>query len=132
MRSLKKRWPAQLISAAMALVLICASAVGAYAHGLAHCHHGHAHASQPKDFGAMAPLASGMEHKGEPQKTPAAPAANHADCCDTICHGGYAVVGQVSLILPLSQAKLTIPVMRADAGVEPYSLDRPPRSRIPA
>src|SRR4029453_5406724 len=126
MGSAKQRWAARLISAAMALALVVASAVGGYAHALAHCHHGHAHAAQHQDSGA-APVASGMEQKGEPQK---APAANHADCCDTICHGGYAIVGQASPILPLPQSTPSIPLMRADAGAEPRSLDRPPRSSV--
>jgi hypothetical protein len=125
MGSLKQRWVARLISAAVALALICAPSVGAYAHALAHCHHGQ-HAPQHQDSGA-APIASDMVHKGDPQK---APAANHADCCDTICHGGYAIVGQTSPILPLPQSKPSIPMTRTDAGAEPRSLDRPPRSAV--
>jgi len=126
MGSSRQRWAARLISAAVALALVVASAVGAYAHALAHCHHGHAHAAQHQDSGA-APVASGMEHKGEAQK---APAAHHADCCDTICHGGYAIVGQASPLLALAQSTPPIPMMRADAGAEPRSLDRPPRSPV--
>src|SRR6185503_1579898 len=126
MGSSRQRWAVRLISAALALALIVASAVGAYAHALAHCHHGHEHAAQHHDS-AAAPVASGMEHKGEPQK---APAADHADCCDTICHGGYAVVGQTSPVLGLTRSKPAIPMVRADAWVVPRSLDRPPRSPV--
>jgi hypothetical protein len=126
MRSAKHRWQAQLISAAIALAVVFASCIGAYAHALAHCHHGHAHAASHQESGA-APVASGVEHKGEPQK---APAGTHADCCDSICHGGYAIVGQVNPVLPQPQAKPPIPVMRAHAGAEPHSLDRPPRSPV--
>jgi hypothetical protein len=126
MRSVNQRRSARLISAAIALALIWASTIGAYAHALAHCHHGHAHVAQPQDF-RVAPAAIDMEHKGESKK---APARNHADCCDTICHGGYAIVDEVSPVLPLPQAKPPIPVMRADAGAGPHSLDRPPRSPI--
>jgi len=127
MRSVNQRWQARLISVAIVLALVFASAVGAYAHGLAHCHHGHAHVVQPQDVSAAAPVAIDMGHKGEPRN---APAGNHAGCCDTICHGGYAIVAQGSPVLPLPQVKPPIPVMRADAGAEPHSLDRPPRSPI--
>lgn len=127
MRSVNQRWSARLFSAAVLVALVCASTIGAYAHALAHCHHGHAHVAQSQDFRSAAPVAIDMEHNGEPQKVPA---GSHADCCDTICHGGYAIVDDVSPVLPLPQAKPPVPVMRADAGAEPHSLDRPPRSRI--
>ena len=124
MRSAKHRWQAQLISAAIALAVVFASSIGAYAHALAH--RGHAHAASHQDSGA-APVASGIEHKGDPQK---APAGTHAGCCDSICHGGYAIVGQVSPVLPQPQAMPPIPVIRANAEAEPHSLDRPPRSPV--
>ena len=126
MGSLKQRWAARLISAAVALALVFASAVGAYSHALAQCHYGHAHTSQHQDYGT-APVVSSMEHRGEPQK---APTTNHATCGDTICHGGYAIGGQVTLTLPLSQSTPPISVTRADAGAKPPSLDRPPRSPV--
>jgi hypothetical protein len=126
MGSLKQRWPARLISAVVTLALVFASSIGAYAHARAHCHHGHAHVAQHQDSEA-ASVSSAMEHKGESQK---APAANHADCCDTMCHGGYAIVGQASPLLAPPQSKPRIPMVRADAGAEPRSLDRPPRSSV--
>jgi len=123
--SAKHRWQARLISAVVALVLVFASSIGAYAHALAHCHHGHAHAASHQGSDA-APVENGMKHKGEPQK---APAANNADCCDTICHG-YAIVGHVDPVLAVPQAKPAISMMQAGAGVQPRSLDRPPRSPV--
>jgi len=125
MGSLKQRWAARLISAVVTLALVFASSIGIYTHARAHCQHGHAHLAQHQDSGA-ASVSSAMAHK-ESQK---APAANHADCCDTICHGGYAIVGQASPLLALPQSKPRIPMMRADAGAEPRSLDRPPRSSV--
>jgi hypothetical protein len=126
MSKVTQSWQARLLSAAMALALVFASSIGAYAHALAHSYSGHAHAASHQDSGAT-PVADGMEHNGEPHK---APATNHAGCYDTICHGGYAIVGQVSLVPYRPKSTPAIPLTRADAGVQPQSLDRPPRPPV--
>jgi hypothetical protein len=126
MRRANHRWSVRLLSATIALAVVCASSIGAYGHALAHCHYGHAHAAQPQDR-AAAPDAGAVANKGQPHKSPA---ATHADCCDSICHGGYAIVGQARPVSPPPQAKPPIAMMRADAGAEPRSLDRPPKSPV--
>jgi hypothetical protein len=126
MRGANHRRSVRLISAVIALAVVCASSVGAYAHALAHCHYGHADAAQPQDQVA-APDSGAVANKGQPQKSPA---ATHADCCDTICHGGYAIVGEAGPLSSPPQIRPAVAMTRADTGAEPRSLDRPPRSPV--
>jgi hypothetical protein len=129
MGSLEHRWAARLISAAVALALLVASAVGAYAHALAHCHHGHANALHQDDAVATAPMVTvNALHKGESQRPPAS--VDQAQCCDTVCHGGLAIVdmGAVAL-LPPHFLHATLSASRV-AGTQPHSLERPPRSPV--
>ena len=126
MRSLKQRWPLRLITAVMALAVVCASAIGAYTHALAHCHHGHGHALEQQDAEASASVASGMEHTGETQKAPGTGPADHTNCCDSICHGGFAIVGQGVTVFFQLVSEPPVALMRSAGGTEPRSLGRPP------
>jgi hypothetical protein len=110
----------------MGLALICGSAIGAYAHAVGHCHHGHAHAVHQEDVEASTP--TGAQHQGESQKVPAA--VDHTQCCDTICHGGYAIV-DMNAVVPLPPTSThAIPSVRLAVGTQPHSLERPPRSLV--
>jgi hypothetical protein len=126
MRRLKQRWPLRLITAMMTLALVYASAIGGYAHALAHCHHGQGHALEQRDADASASIASGMEHTGETQKALGAGPADHTNCCDSICHGGFAIVGQGITVFFQLVSEPPVALMRSAGGTGPQSLDRPP------
>ena len=129
MGSLKHRWAARLISAAVALALVFALAVGAYAHALAHCHHGHTNAVHQEDAEASASkVTANVQHKGESQRVPAP--VDQAQCCDTICHGGFAIVDVGAVVLLPVRFLHTIPSASLAAGTQPHSLERPPRSPV--
>ena len=129
MGGFKNRWAARLISAAVALALIFASAVGAYAHAFAHCHHGHANAAHQE--GAEAPastVTANALHEGESRGSSAP--VDHAQCCDTICHGGFAIVDMGAVVLLPASCLHAIPFASLAAGMQPHSLERPPRSPV--
>ena len=132
MRSIRKQWPGRLIAAVMALALICASAVGAYAHVAAHGphHHGDSHAAKAAD------TASAVHTHADKSSPPCAKhgtgdsGAGHADCCDLMCHGWTAVLGaKFALPVPL-QLLAGMGPGRSAAGVRPSSLERPPRPLV--
>jgi len=135
MRSVCQAWPSRLISSVTALALIVASAIGAFGHAAAHADHSPLHVSHAHGV-ATAPAATdaghghagyghaGCDHekgeKGQP----------HANCCDTICHGGQAVLTS-ALALPLPVVGATF--FRPSASLHskpPGCLERPPRSPV--
>jgi hypothetical protein len=129
MGSLKHRWAARLISAVVALALVFASAVGAYAHALSHCQHGHANAVHQEDAEASAStVTANALHKGESQRSPAS--VDQAQCCDTICHGGFAIVDVGPVVLLPPRFLHAILSAGLAAGTQPHSLERPPRSPV--
>jgi hypothetical protein len=128
MGSLKQRWAARLISAAMALALVFASAVGTYAHALAHCHHGHANAVHHQEDAEASTVTANALHKGESQRSPAS--VDQAQCCDTICHGGFAIVDMGAVVLLPPRFLHAILSAGLAAGTQPHSLERPPRSPV--
>jgi len=110
----------------VALALVVASAVGAYAHALAHCHANAVH-QEDAETPASTVTANAL-HKGESQRSPAS--VDQAQCCDTICHGGFAIVdvGGV-LLLPPGFLHAILSASLA-AGTQPHALERPPRSPV--
>jgi hypothetical protein len=129
MGSRKHRWAARLISAAVALALVVASAVGAYAHALAHCHDGHANAVHQEGAEVSASTVTvNALHKGESQRSPAS--VDQAQCCDTICHGGLAIVDMGAVVLLPPRFLHAVLSASHAAGTQPHSLERPPRSPV--
>ncbi len=144
MGSVSKVWPARLLAALTALALVTACVIGAYAHAAGHTSPpaerteagsgpdgaaGHRHgpaakaaATEPRDLGHD----HGHSHDGD------GTSHSHLDCCDTICHGGQAILATDALVLPTSH---TVPVIgsgSAFAAAEPGGLDRPPKALRPA
>src|SRR5262245_2524717 len=127
MGSFKHHRAARLISVAVALALIFASAVGAYAHALAHCHHGHSNPVHQEDAEASTVTVNAL-HKGESQRSPAS--VDQAQCCDTICHGGFAIVDMGAVVRLPPRILHAILSASCAAGTQPHSLERPPRSPV--
>jgi hypothetical protein len=119
-----------LIATVAALALIVASAIGAFGHAAGHAGHAPLHMSYADGL-ATAPAATGAGHghagcdhekgeKGQP----------HANCCDTICHGGQAVLtSTLALPLPVAGAMFFRPSASLHSQ-PPGRLDRPPRSPV--
>jgi len=130
MRSVCKAWPSRLISAATALALIVASAVGAFSHAAGHGHHSPLHVAHAQSLEVASPAADtqhshvGSDHE-QGDNTQA-----HSTCCDTICHGGQAVLASaLALPLPLAGASFFQPSASLHSK-PPGCLERPPRSPV--
>jgi hypothetical protein len=140
MRSVFQAWPARLLAALTALALIAACVTGAYVHAAEHTplhlaehgttavgaggHAGHHHAPAPK---AATPKLGhiGDVHDGD------GTGQSHLDCCDTLCHGGQAIL---VASLPVPHPTLYAPLIRAATaldGAEPGGLERPPKPSRP-
>ena len=129
MGSSRQRWAARLISAAVALALICGCAIGAYAHAVGHCHSGDAHVVQQEGAETSASnVTADSQHQGESQKAPVP--GDHAQCCDTFCHGGFAIVDISTVVLLLPRFMLAARFVQLAAGTQPHSPERPPRSPV--
>jgi hypothetical protein len=139
MRSVTKAWPARLIAAVTALALVVACVVGAYAHAAGHALPG---AEQATAAVEAADHAGHHKHVSEPGTSKPGHVGNGHDCdgtghaplngCDTICHGGQAIlVASVLVPHPVPDAPL-IQSAAALHGAEPAGLDRPPKPFRPA
>lgn len=139
MRSISKAWPARLLAAVNAFALAAACVVGAYAHAA-----GHASLSAER----AAAAADARDHAGhqghvsEPATSKPGQIGNAhdcdgtdqlpLDCCDSICHGGQAILA-ASVLVP--HPAPCAPLMQSAAtfdGAEPGGLDRPPKPFRPA
>jgi hypothetical protein len=154
MPRVSKAWPLRLLAAAVALALAVAHAVGAYAHAAGHQlpHAGHPVVIQSA---AMAGTQPHADHGGEgAQHAPAsvvlAPDRDHAhgpadggqgedhhpghslDSCDTICHGGQAILAAAPVVPAPLLAAPSIEPAAALHGADPGGLDRPPKPFRPA
>jgi hypothetical protein len=129
MRSSTKAWPARLLAAVLVLALTVAAGVGAYAHAAGHGSPSAGHAAA--DAGDYAgPLSESVTsqpgqvgHAHDCGGTDQAP----FDCCDTICHGGQAILAAAVLV---PHAVLPAPLIQpasAFDSAEPDGLDRPPK-----
>jgi hypothetical protein len=143
MCNVSKVWPAPLLAAMTVLALVLANAIGAYAHAAAHAlpsaelaeavagacdHAGHGH-RMPATETAAKPGHIGHSHSHEGGD---GTGHAHLDCCDTICHGGQAILAPEALDLPLPHS---VPEIGYAAGCDsagPAGLDRPPKSVRPA
>ena len=136
MRSAPKSWPARLLAAVTALALLLASGIGAYTHAAGH---GHAEAQ-------AAEVGDGGHHAGHHAPASVSPAGGHVggavdrgdtghsypDCCDTICHGGQAILAAATVV---PHPPLYVPLIQSAAafdGAEPGDLERPPKALLPA
>jgi hypothetical protein len=136
MHSASKTWPPRLLATAVALALVVAYVVSAYAHAAGH---------QPADPGHAAAVAAAGDHADRafaavataPERDQARgqadgghdeePAGHSLDCYDTICHGGQAILAAVPVI---AASVLAAPFMGPTAalhGTDPGGLDRPPK-----
>lgn len=140
MRSGAIAWPARLLAAVMALALVVACVVGAYAHAAGHALPAAEHTAAAVD---AADHAGQRGHLFGPAACEAGQVGISHDCdgtghspldgCDFICHGGQAILAAAVLVLPavLDSAPLIQPAT-ALHGAEPTSLDRPPKPFRPA
>jgi len=131
MRSVCKTWPGRLVAAVTTLALILASAIGAYAHAAGHAHHtplhathlvsGHLHAAHIE---ADRPHPQGEHERGDADNS-------HADCLDTICHGGQAILAEVT-VMPHPEAGAPAagpsPSLKRAQSSGP---ERPPKASVP-
>jgi hypothetical protein len=148
MRNVSKVWPGRLLAAVTVLALVLASAIGAYAHAAAHAlppaegaeavagTAGHAgpHRHAPATETAAEPGHMGQGHgdgPGHGQEDDGAGQA-HLECCDTICHGGQAILAPLAFALPPPHSAPVMNAVAAFLGAEPGGLDRPPKVSRPA
>ncbi|HEX6000533.1 MAG TPA: hypothetical protein VFZ16_14240 [Hyphomicrobiaceae bacterium] len=149
MRSVFRAWPSRLLATVMALALLASYSIGAYAHATGHHASGHrmdrhrlAQAVQATSTDGQADRA--LQHYASARDTAAEPQAGQMggadgnkpgqalDCCDTICHGGQAVLAAGAVVL---RPPLSLPAIEAAAafyGASPGGLDRPPKAFVPA
>ena len=137
MRSNTTVWTARLLAAMTALALVVASTVGAYAHAAGHALPAHAvaashaahQAAHHGDTCQPAVSKSGqVGHAHGCDGTSQSP----LDCCDTLCHGGQAILAP-SVLVP-HPAPNAPPIQSAAPfdGAGSPGLDRPPRLFRPA
>jgi hypothetical protein len=136
MRSASKAWPSRLLAATVVLALAAAYAIGAYAHAAGH---------QPPQAGHAEALSDTDGHDGHASASVAAApdhgdACGHAgcghgedhpshslDCCDTICHGGQAILAAAPVVPAALRAAPPIGPAAALHGADASGLDRPPK-----
>jgi hypothetical protein len=138
MRSAPKAWPARLLAAAIVLALLVASAIGAYAHAAGHGRHAEAQAAAAGDAGHHAAHHTPASDSLSPGHVDGAldrgdTGPSFPDCCDTICHGGQAILAAPPVVP--HPAPHYVPLVQSAAafdGAEPGGLDRPPKALRPA
>jgi hypothetical protein len=139
MRSASKAWPSRLLATVMMLALVAAYAIGAYAHaaghplppaaGSAHVAWAAGHAGGHGAHHASAVSAATLEagHAGGHHDGGGA-GQSAPDCgCDTICHGGQAILAPDAPVLPQPHGVPAVQPVAAFDGAEPGGLDRPPK-----
>jgi hypothetical protein len=134
MRRVSKAWQKRLLAAGTALALAVVGVVGAYAHAAGHAvpaaelavamggdgdHAGHG--EQSCEPGAGKPGHTHVPYDCD--------ATGHSplDCCDSICHGGQAILA-VSVAVP--HPALCAPLILSAAAIDgagPAGLERPPK-----
>jgi hypothetical protein len=137
MRSVSNAWQMRLLAAVTVLALVLACIVGSYAHAAGHALPADPHATAAADNGGGV-----GEHVSKPE--PSKPGhRRHADdcggtgqstfdCCDTICHGGHAILASSGFVLRSARYAPLIQSAAALDGAEPGALDRPPKPFSPA
>jgi hypothetical protein len=140
MRRVTKAWPTRLLAAVTALALVVACVVGAYAHAAGHASPAAEHAAAAADTDDHA-----EHHRGQLSETATSNPGHvgHAhdcggtdqtpfDCCDTICHGGQAILATAVLVPHPALSAPLIQSASAFGSAEPDGLDRPPKPFRPA
>jgi hypothetical protein len=136
MRSNTTAWTARLLAAVTALALVVACTVGAYAHAAGHALPAHAvaaghaagHAEQQDTCKPAVSETGHVGHAHDCNGTSQSP----LDCCDTLCHGGQAILAP-SVLVP--HPALYAPLIQSAAafdGAASAGLDRPPKPFRPA
>jgi hypothetical protein len=122
---------ARLVSAAIALALVIANVVGAYAHTHAHapshdaCIH---HDSSSHHYGSDA---GGDPNLVDEDDEPGNRSMDHA-ACDFMCNGGIAILGTLIIAFPEPEAGVMPAAASPILSLPPASPERPPRSPVPA
>jgi hypothetical protein len=134
MRRVSTAWQRRLLAAATALALAVVGVVGAYAHAAGHVLPA---AEQPAAIADSGDHAGPGGHSCESAATKPGhahvphdcDATGHSplDCCDSICHGGQAILAvSVAVPHPARYAPLMLPASAID-GTGPAGLERPPK-----
>jgi hypothetical protein len=141
MLSVRKTWPARVITAMMALALGLASTFAAYAHAAGHQHaaghHHHAaghvaHAIHTHDSHAGKPPGHSASASGYELEHSDSDSAGSSDSCSILCTGALAILVAAAVIEhPLAAAPAAEPKGLLDSA-EPIGLERPPKSAVPA
>jgi hypothetical protein len=115
----------RLLAAALSLVLVTASIIGAHAHV---CHEAHHQSASHVVFGGMS--AVGADHD-EDSSGSLPGSVTHALCSDFLCHGGIAILVDVGQFERLAQrAPAAFPAEDLRVGSGPSTLDRPPKVSV--
>jgi hypothetical protein len=128
-----------LLATVTALALMVACVVGAYAHAAGHAlpsaEDGTVVVGDGDHAGHHAPLSKTATakpgHTGDAHDCDGT-GYSHPDCCDTICHGGQAILGAAILVPHLTLNAPLMQLVDASDGAEPGGLDRPPKALPPA
>jgi hypothetical protein len=117
----------RLLSAVVALALVMAQVIGAYAHAAEHDHasahaacahqHGHAAAVPAADNNATVDK---IDHEGD--------RTHHSTSCDFCCHGGIAILVTAAFAYVNPTPPHSSAIVAAVHPAIPPSLERPPRS----
>jgi hypothetical protein len=135
MRSASTAWPSRLLAAAIALVLVVAYVIGAYAHAVGHQAPLAGHATSLSDAGGHADHAAALAVAAGHDQAHGHPDSGHdddrkghtLDCCDTICHGGQAILAEDAVIPASLMAVPSIEPAATLHGADPGGFDRPPK-----
>jgi hypothetical protein len=138
MRSNTTACTARLIAAVTAFALVVAYTVGAYAHAAGHALPAHedavaaghtaGHAEQPD---TCKPAVSNAGHVGHTHGCDGT-SQSPLDCCDTLCHGGQAILAPSVLVPHPAPYAPLIQSAAAFDGAASAGLDRPPKPFRPA
>lgn len=129
----------RLITVAMSLVVILASVIGMASHATERTHHQASGTSVELGLGSHNNL---VDRHNAPSKRlgtsvaeghQSSPAADHADCLDLICHGGWTITVVDGLLSGMVYSTVTFGWLdQMVTGGPATSLDRPPKALVHA
>src|SRR5262245_7276570 len=140
MRRVSRGWPSRLLATVMTVALTLAYwhaaghplPQGTHAAGVAWATH-HAGGHAPHSGPAFKATAAKPAHTGGTDNDGDGTGHSAPDCCcDTICHGGQAILAPDALLLPPPHSVPAMQPAAAFAGAEAGGLDRPPKAFLPA
>jgi hypothetical protein len=125
----RRRDVMQLLSAVIALALVVAHVIGAYAHAA-----GHSHAKAPAacEFQDISETAAAAEMSGHADSEHCNDPANPMNALDFMCNGGAAILMPPSFACPDQSPPHASTVADSTPLLLPGSLDRPPRPAVRA